>query len=536
MSGSTRPRERGVDVLADADPAGAFLSAHDHGTPVLLRTSGTSGTPRTVVRTTTSWVLSFPAVESLTGFGRRVPGLDPGTSHGDDEPVRRRARAVRRCRSWSTRRIGRPTGSSRRRRCTPCSARAPGSTACARWSPETGSASGCATAPRPPGWPSATTTARPSSPSWRGGRTRATSPRSPVSSSRCATASFTCGRRTSPTATPRARGRSSGGADGFATVGDRGILRDGVLTVTGRDDVVLTGGATVHVADVEGSLRGGATGALVVVGIPHPRLGAVVAVALENRDDVEPLRALSRAELDRDASAAPVVRAGPAPPDRGGQGRQGRRRCAGRVRRRRRAGGPVTGRPVIVGGVRTPIGTAGRSLAEVDAADLGAAALAGLRAAAGRPRARAARGRARQLHGPGRRRRTGGHARGRVRRLRARPHRRPAVRERARGGRGRRGLAVQRRRAWCSRVVSSRCRRHRGGCGRRARRGAAAVRAGALRPDRRARPRHGRVERPPCRRARHHPRAAGRVRRALARACRAGHGRRRVRRRARRGR
>ena len=41
-------------------------------------------------------------------------------------------------------------------------------------------------------------------------------------------------------------------ADGFATVGDRGSLAGGVLTVAGRGaEVVLTGGATVLVADVE---------------------------------------------------------------------------------------------------------------------------------------------------------------------------------------------------------------------------------------------------------------------------------------------
>jgi acyl-CoA synthetase (AMP-forming)/AMP-acid ligase II len=76
-------------------------------------------------------------------------------------------------------------------------------------------------------------------------------------------------------------------ADGFATVGDRGTLVGGVLTVTGRGaDAVVTGGATVLVADVEGALRPGLAGDVVVVGMPHPSLGRVVVAALTDPSDL----------------------------------------------------------------------------------------------------------------------------------------------------------------------------------------------------------------------------------------------------------
>lgn len=83
-------------------------------------------------------------------------------------------------------------------------------------------------------------------------------------------------------------------ADGFATVGDRGSLADGVLTVAGRGDAaVVTGGATVHVADVEQALRASAHGDLVVVGLPHAGLGEVVSVALTDAGDLAAVHAAS---------------------------------------------------------------------------------------------------------------------------------------------------------------------------------------------------------------------------------------------------
>mgnify|MGYP002653692453 CR=1 FL=1 len=56
-----------VHVLTAADPVTAFVEADRIGVPVALPTSGTSGRPRTVVRTTASWTDSFDAVSELTG-------------------------------------------------------------------------------------------------------------------------------------------------------------------------------------------------------------------------------------------------------------------------------------------------------------------------------------------------------------------------------------------------------------------------------------------------------------------------------------
>lgn len=86
-------------------------------------------------------------------------------------------------------------------------------------------------------------------------------------------------------------------ADGFATVGDRGETTDGRLVVRGRDDAVTTGGATVAVADVEAALLPRATGEVVVLGVPHSDLGAVLAVVLTVREDHAPLLETARTTL-----------------------------------------------------------------------------------------------------------------------------------------------------------------------------------------------------------------------------------------------
>ncbi|WP_157936740.1 AMP-binding enzyme [Geodermatophilus chilensis] len=74
------------------------------------------------------------------------------------------------------------------------------------------------------------------------------------------------------------------GEDGFATVGDHGSLRGDLLTVAGRGtEAVVTAGVTVLVADVEHELRRATGEEVFVVGVPHPRLGAVVAAILPDR-------------------------------------------------------------------------------------------------------------------------------------------------------------------------------------------------------------------------------------------------------------
>lgn len=86
--------------------------------------------------------------------------------------------------------------------------------------------------------------------------------------------------------------------EGFATVGDRGHLANGCLRVTGRgSDAVTTAGATVLVADVETALRPVVTGELVVVGVPHADLGEVVAAVLTDGACFAAARRRSRATL-----------------------------------------------------------------------------------------------------------------------------------------------------------------------------------------------------------------------------------------------
>ena len=57
-----------VDVAAAADPVEAVLAAHRGGQRIALRTSGSAGRPRRVLRSTASWFDSFPLVAELTGL------------------------------------------------------------------------------------------------------------------------------------------------------------------------------------------------------------------------------------------------------------------------------------------------------------------------------------------------------------------------------------------------------------------------------------------------------------------------------------
>jgi long-chain acyl-CoA synthetase len=86
-------------------------------------------------------------------------------------------------------------------------------------------------------------------------------------------------------------------ARGFATVGDRGVLAGGVLTVAGRPDAVQVAGSTVEPGGVEDLLRRHARGEVAVVGVPHAVLGAVLGVVLTEPGDHAVLRSLARERL-----------------------------------------------------------------------------------------------------------------------------------------------------------------------------------------------------------------------------------------------
>jgi acyl-CoA synthetase (AMP-forming)/AMP-acid ligase II len=68
--------------------------------------------------------------------------------------------------------------------------------------------------------------------------------------------------------------------------------------IDGRPEAVTTGGTTVQVADVEAELRGAARGEVVVLAVPHARLGAVVTAVLSEAADHPALVAASRQRLD----------------------------------------------------------------------------------------------------------------------------------------------------------------------------------------------------------------------------------------------
>lgn len=88
-------------------------------------------------------------------------------------------------------------------------------------------------------------------------------------------------------------------ADGFATVGDRGHLDEGRLHVLGRGETaVVTAGATVLIGDVEAALEQAVRHPLAVLGLPHADLGEVLCGVVTDSDDIPALRTRAREVLD----------------------------------------------------------------------------------------------------------------------------------------------------------------------------------------------------------------------------------------------
>lgn len=286
-----------VDVLGSGDPRVAFTDAHRADRLIALATSGTAGRPRTVVRTTRSWVDSFPFVAELLGLGPAsrvwIPGPLSATLnlfaavHADwagatrvDGP--REASHAHVTPSALRRELAdRPAdlagvhvlvAGDRLDRSTYDAARAAG----ARVSHYYGAAELSFVA-----WGDHADALQPFpgvEVSMRQGELWVRSP-------------YVCEGYLEADQTLR---RDD---DGWVTVGDRGEVADGLVTVLGRAGGITTGGATVLVADVEHVLRGHAAGEVVVVGVPHPDLGEVVAGVVSRRDDLAHLREVSRRVL-----------------------------------------------------------------------------------------------------------------------------------------------------------------------------------------------------------------------------------------------
>jgi acyl-CoA synthetase (AMP-forming)/AMP-acid ligase II len=286
-----------VDVAAAADPVAAVLDAHVGGGLIALRTSGSTDRPRAVVRTTASWVDSFPAVSRLAGLDAAsrvcVPGPLAATMNlfaavharhagatlvADPEQATHvhltpaaLTDALRAGTDLRERTV--VVAGDRLRRELAERARSAG----ARIAHYYGAAELSFVA-----WGTSEEDLRPFpgvTVEIREGRIWA---RSPFLSRGYA----------------EGEGPFTSDRAGFATVGDRGRLAGGVLTVTGRGgDAVVTGGATVLVGDVEQILRR-ATGAdVLVLGIPHPRLGALVAAVLTDPAALGRAREVARAQL-----------------------------------------------------------------------------------------------------------------------------------------------------------------------------------------------------------------------------------------------
>jgi acyl-CoA synthetase (AMP-forming)/AMP-acid ligase II len=271
-----------VDVLAAADPVEAVLSAYAGGQRIRLQTSGTTAQPRWVVRTAASWVDSFPAVSQLMALGpasrlwlpgplsasmnlfaaahARFVGADvvpapSGATHACLTPTALLQALDDRVDLTGMHVVvaGDRLGTDLARRAVAAGARVSHYYGAAELSfVAWGSADGLRAFP---------------------GvdlqiRDQVIWVRSPYLSRGYLGAD----------------GPFAVAPDGYATVGDRGRVTAGVLTVTGRGaEAVVTGGATVLVDDVEQALRHASGAEVVVIGIAHSRLGQVVAAVFTDR-------------------------------------------------------------------------------------------------------------------------------------------------------------------------------------------------------------------------------------------------------------
>ena len=286
-----------VDVAASADPVAAVLAAHDRGDLIALRTSGTTSRPRRVVRTTASWVESFPHVSRLAEVdptsrvwipgpmsatanlfaavharyaGASVVGSVEESTHAHLTPATLLA-ALRACTDLRRRSV--VVAGDR----MPAALAARAVAAGGRVSHYYGAAELSFVA-----WGTHEDDLHPFPEVEVDVRDGCIWVRSPYVCLRCDGADGPF-RRTE---------------GGFATVGDRGSLHGDVLTVSGRGtEAVVTGGVTVQVAEVEQVLRRATGQDVVVIGVPHPRLGALVAAVVPSSTVLHLVRTVARTQL-----------------------------------------------------------------------------------------------------------------------------------------------------------------------------------------------------------------------------------------------
>lgn len=294
------PTEAPVDVGAAADPVAAVLAAEAQGRRVALRTSGSTGRARAVVRTPRSWVSSFGHVSGLTGLtadsvlwlpgplsatmnlfaavlarwcGARTTEDHRAATHAHLTPLH-----LARLLDGPDRLDGlhlTVAGERLTRRLRDRAVGAGASVAHYYGAAELSFV----------GWGTCEEDLRPFpgvEVEVRRGEIWVRSP-------------YLCeGYLGAPGALVRDR-------RGFATVRDRGRLAGGLLRVAGRGSkAVCTGGATVLVEDVEGVLAAAAAGQVAVVGTPHAQLGQVVTAVLTAAEDLLPAHAAATDGLGPD--------------------------------------------------------------------------------------------------------------------------------------------------------------------------------------------------------------------------------------------
>ncbi len=282
-----------VRIVEAADPVTAFLEAHQQGRPVALPTSGSSARPRSVVRSTRSWTASFRPVERLAGLAPLsrvwVPGPLTSTMN---------LFAAVHARFLGAELVSSP-GAATHAVLTPAMLERHLDSLAGAVAVVAGDGLSPALHARAAGAGIGVChyygAAELSFVAW-GPHREALRPFPGVEvrihdGEIVARSPYVCqGYDGGP-------GPLRRGPDGFATVGDRGRLDGGVLTVLGRNDAVTTAGATVHLADVEAVLRPEARGDLVVIGAAQERLGAVLSVVLTDPADLVPLRTVARERL-----------------------------------------------------------------------------------------------------------------------------------------------------------------------------------------------------------------------------------------------
>lgn len=293
------PLSEPVDLLASTDPVRAFAEAREDDRPVRLRTSGTSGEPRFVVRSTASWTTSFPVVTDLLEMSARsrvwVPGPITSTMnlfaavHADDVGA-----VVLGSAESATHAVLTPAALTRAVAQGVELSRVHVLVAGDRLSAAAHDVAFGAGARCVSHYYGA---AELSFVAW-GSHALDLEPFPGVEVD-CGDgqvwvrSTYLCEGYDGP-AGPLTR-RS----DGFATVGDRGRFEDGYLRLLGRGaETVVTAGATVLVSDVETALEHATGHRVVVVGLPHEDLGELVCGVVVDSSSLPVLRAASRDVLE----------------------------------------------------------------------------------------------------------------------------------------------------------------------------------------------------------------------------------------------